>query len=332
MPRRPRVFVEGGIYHVYNRFARGAELFADPEEAIEFLEILRKARDRDGLTVFAWALMPNHYHMALRAGPVPLSRTMGYVQARFGQRFNRRHRSSGPRWQSRYKARMVEDPRYLDRLIIYIHLNPVVAGLVDDPADHPFSGHRELLGKVKQPLIDVDTVLAAFGETVRTARRAYVRALKGARQEEWRGEKSGRFQWWRHEVDRPVEPVAPAAWVDELGRSTGLERPRMSPADFLSRSSALLGTTAGAIAGPGKGREISRKRYIIAALGIERWGIPVKALAQLVGRMPEAVSRWGSRGAEMRQESEEFRQAYEKLDEALATSHKKKQRHPNKDR
>ena len=52
MPRRPRVFVEGGIYHVYNRFARGAELFADPEEAIEFLEILRKARDRDGLTDF----------------------------------------------------------------------------------------------------------------------------------------------------------------------------------------------------------------------------------------------------------------------------------------
>ena len=43
MPRRPRVFVEGGIYHVYNRFARGAELFPEPEEAIEFLEILRRA-------------------------------------------------------------------------------------------------------------------------------------------------------------------------------------------------------------------------------------------------------------------------------------------------
>jgi len=45
MPRRPWVFVKGGIYHVYNRFARGADLFADPEEAIEFLEILRKARE-----------------------------------------------------------------------------------------------------------------------------------------------------------------------------------------------------------------------------------------------------------------------------------------------
>jgi hypothetical protein len=40
------VFVEGGIYQVYKQFARGAELFADPEEAIEFLEILRQARDR----------------------------------------------------------------------------------------------------------------------------------------------------------------------------------------------------------------------------------------------------------------------------------------------
>lgn len=74
MPRRPRVFVEGGIYHVYNRFARGADLFAEPEEAIHFLEILRKARDRDGLTVLAWCLMSNHCHLALRTGAVPLFR------------------------------------------------------------------------------------------------------------------------------------------------------------------------------------------------------------------------------------------------------------------
>ena len=322
MPRRRRVFVEGGIYHVYNRFARGADLFTDPEEAIEFLEILRKARDRDGLTVFAWTLMSNHYHLAVRAGPVPLSRTMGYVQARFGQAYNRRHRSSGPRWQSRYKARLVEDPQYLDRLIVYIHLNPVVAGVVGDPAEYNFSGHRELLGKVKQPLIDLDGVLAAFGDTVRTARRAYVRALKGARQEEWHGERPGRLPWWRQEVDRPVEPEAPAAWVDELGRSTGLDRPRMDPAEYLSRACELLGTTAAAIAAPGKGREISRKRYLIAALGIERWGMTAKPLAGLVGRLPEAVGRWGSRGAEMRQESDEFREAYERLDGNLVTRRK----------
>jgi len=78
------MFVEGGIYHVYNRFARGADLFSEPEEAIQFLEILRKARARDGLAVLVWCLMPNHYHLALRTGAVPLARTMAYVQSRFG--------------------------------------------------------------------------------------------------------------------------------------------------------------------------------------------------------------------------------------------------------
>ncbi len=50
MPRRPRVFVEGGIYHVYNRFARGAEIFSEGDEAEKFLELLKKVKSRDGLT------------------------------------------------------------------------------------------------------------------------------------------------------------------------------------------------------------------------------------------------------------------------------------------
>ena len=57
MPRRPRVFIEGGIYHVYNRFSRGADVFRGAEEAERFLSLLRTARDRDGVTVFAWCVM-----------------------------------------------------------------------------------------------------------------------------------------------------------------------------------------------------------------------------------------------------------------------------------
>ena len=51
MPGRPRLFIEGGIYHAYNRFARGAEVFREGDEAERFLELLRKVRDRDGLTI-----------------------------------------------------------------------------------------------------------------------------------------------------------------------------------------------------------------------------------------------------------------------------------------
>ena len=60
MPRGLRCFVEGGIYHVYNRFSSGEPVFADPEEALEFIEFLRYIKQRDGWTVFAWVLMSNH--------------------------------------------------------------------------------------------------------------------------------------------------------------------------------------------------------------------------------------------------------------------------------
>jgi REP element-mobilizing transposase RayT len=59
MARKPRVFVAGGVYHVYNRFASGEAIFSDPNEAVEFVELIRKTKKRDGWTVFAWAIMSN---------------------------------------------------------------------------------------------------------------------------------------------------------------------------------------------------------------------------------------------------------------------------------
>jgi hypothetical protein len=57
MARKPRVFVAGGVYHVYNRFASGEAIFSDPNEVVEFVELIRRIKKRDGWTVFAWAIM-----------------------------------------------------------------------------------------------------------------------------------------------------------------------------------------------------------------------------------------------------------------------------------
>ena len=319
MPRRPRVFIEGGIYHVYNRFARGAEIFSEDGEGNRFVDLLRDARNRDGLTVFAWCLMSNHYHLAARAGPVPLWRTFGTVQARFGRDYNRRHASKGPLWQSRYNARLVEDQRYLDQLIAYIHLNPVSAGLVTDPADYQFSGHAEVLRTNTCSLVDADSVLAAFGGTARTARRRYVRALLGARDEEWRTELPGRLPWWMWDPDRPIKPADPSAWVDELGRSTGLERPRVAARSFLAAACRALAVTPQQLASHSSERPLTRLRSLVVTLGVERWGQSTKRLADLVGRRADVVSRWVRWGGERRQTDEAFRLEFDALDESLAT-------------
>ena len=76
MPRHPRLFVPGAIYHVYCRVARGDIVFDNDFEATEFVEVLRKVRDLDGWTVFAWCVMRNHYHLVLRTRVVDQWRSL----------------------------------------------------------------------------------------------------------------------------------------------------------------------------------------------------------------------------------------------------------------
>jgi len=78
MGRKPRVFVQGGVYHVYNRVASGEAVFSDPNEAVEFIEFIRRVKKRDGWTVFAWVVMSNHYHLVIRTGTTPLWQDKGH--------------------------------------------------------------------------------------------------------------------------------------------------------------------------------------------------------------------------------------------------------------
>ena len=54
------VFFEGGIYHVYNRVTQGEMVFADTQEAAPLLDVMRDAKERDGLKVLAWCVLGNH--------------------------------------------------------------------------------------------------------------------------------------------------------------------------------------------------------------------------------------------------------------------------------
>jgi REP element-mobilizing transposase RayT len=322
MPRRPRIVVEGAVYHIYNRIARGEPVFSQEREADQFVELLRTVARRDDVTIFAWCLMANHYHLAVRVGAVPLARTMAYLQARVSTRHNRRRRSSGPLWQSRYKAKIVTDQTYLMQLIAYIHLNPVTAGIVTDPAAYERSGHRELIGRTSGSLVGVPAVLALFDSTVATARRKYRGLLRALTKETWTAGEPGRLPWWGRETDSIIEAEPAAPLLDPLGRSGGLERERLEPREFVARACEGMSVASERVLGGALDRALVRQRQVLAALAIERWRIRAGALARVFGRRPEVVTRWAKRAGELRVEDADFREAYEHLDAWLAKSRK----------
>ena len=318
MPRSLRVFVEGGIYHVYNRAASGEEIFSDPETAISFLDLVREIKERDGWTVFAWALMSNHYHFVVRTSSVPLSRGMHSIQSSFGHRFNRRFGRTGGVWQSRYQAKFVDESGYLSRVILYVHLNPIQAGAVENLVGDVFCGHREIVRKTRKPLIDVDDALLGFGSSSRSARRAYGASIRAGVESIRKGtvtdSPSFRLLEWS---DRELEAKPGQEHIDELGRSTGRVRETLTTEQYLAEVCNLLETGVERLAGRSKDRATAELRRLVAGLGVERWRQRCKDLAEVLGKNPDVVSYWVVEGVRKRRDDPAFAKCFDEVDEML---------------
>jgi len=325
MTRAGRIIVEGGFFHVYNRLGRGERVFDQEQDAGEFIGLLREVAERDELTVLAWCLMSNHFHLAVRTGVVSLDRPMRSLQQRVTRGVNLRRRVNGPLWQGRYKAKLVESQRYLDQLLIYIHLNPVTAGVVRDPEDYRWSGHLELLGKVKKPIVDVDEVLRVFGSSRRSARAAYVRRLKGSLEEEWIGEEPGRLPWWRFGRPPKAGEEDPEAAIrkrrdrEELGPGW---RPTIGAEELVLRGAELLDVRVDDLRSRGRSAELVRARELLMVLGVERYGLKVKDLAKQMRKSPDGMTQTIGRATRKRTEDPEFRAQLNKVDHALAGNRK----------
>jgi REP element-mobilizing transposase RayT len=283
-----------------------------------FLDLIRYIKKRDGWTVFAWCLMSNHYHLAIRTSAIPLWRGMHHLQCTYSRGFNRRCGRTGGLWQSRYQARYVDAQRYLSQVILYIHLNPVRAGIVVDAGEHGLSGHGELLKRSSEPLVDGDDALLCFGQTRRAALRAYRAGIDAGVLEDGAkepAERSGiRHLSW---MDRSLEPKAGQEYVDVLGRSTGLEREQLGAGDYVEAMCKLLGTDVEVLASRARTSTVAEARRIIATLGVERWRQRPTELAKALHKNPDSVSWMVGEGVRRRLQDPEYAELLDKLDKGL---------------
>lgn len=176
MPRQPRIDIPGLLQHVMVRGIEGSDIFRDDDDRRNFLQRLSALLVKTGTDCFAWALIPNHFHLLLRCSSYDLSRFMRSLLTGYAVTFNRRHSRSGHLFQNRYKSVVCEEDSYLLELIRYIHLNPLRAGLtknLDELALYPWSGHGVLLGNSVLDGQPTDEILSHFGKKTGTARAAY---------------------------------------------------------------------------------------------------------------------------------------------------------------
>ncbi|WP_457551317.1 transposase [Desulfobacula sp.] len=199
MPRKRRIHYPGAIYHVMLRGNAKQDIFHSDEEYRYFETILAEGLEQFSLTLHSYCWMKNHVHMALQVKDRPLSKLMQNLSQRYTQWFNKKYDRVGHLFQGRYKAILVDKDAYLSELIRYIHLNPVRAEIVTDPADYRFNSHAAYAGHVQAPSwLFIDRGLGCFGKMLSGARVAYLYFMGQAAEEELmeqlrHGSKEGRI-------------------------------------------------------------------------------------------------------------------------------------------
>ncbi len=125
MARPPRLLYKDARYHVTCRGNARQDIFLTDEDRERFLEQLRDSLHTHGVTLLAYVLMTNHYHLLVRTPRGNLSRFMQRLNTSYSLYYRYKHNKPGHVLQGRFGAIVVDGPSYLLALTRYIHLNPV---------------------------------------------------------------------------------------------------------------------------------------------------------------------------------------------------------------
>lgn len=180
MPRRTIPLKAEEYYHIYNRGVNKQNIFFNRENYLFFLRRVRKYLIEGLMTedkfsevsktseiskdceIVAYCLMPNHYHLLVHPHHDDLSHKMQLLGISYTKAINKQNKRVGPLFQGQFQAVHVDQDEYLLHLSRYLHLNPVIAGLVNRAEDWEFSSYCEYIGQRNGTLPTPHIVLSQF--------------------------------------------------------------------------------------------------------------------------------------------------------------------------
>ena len=142
MARLTRVAPVGAAQHIMQRGNNRQVCFTSEEDMKAYLNWLKELSKKHQVDVHAWVLMTNHVHLLCTPWKRhAISRMMQSIGRLYVRYFNQTYQRSGTLWEGRFKSCLVQSEQYMLELYRYIELNPVRAGMVDDPSDYRWSSY-----------------------------------------------------------------------------------------------------------------------------------------------------------------------------------------------
>lgn len=329
MPRKSRIDAAGALHHIMVRGIEKGAVFRSDADRDHFLERLGAILRETQTICCAWSLIPNHFHLLLRTGPVPLSTVMRRLLTGYALWYNRKYRRQGHLFQNRFKSILCQEDVYFLELVRYIHLNPVRAGLVgglDELSGYAYCGHSVVMGKVKHSWQDTTSVLGVFGEKLGAARRSY-RAFvakgigEGKRQDltgggllrsagGWEGVKALRaanvYQRSDERIlgDTDFVRRALTSAQEQMEKRYALRSSGFDLARVASRVSQVLKVKPAEVWAEGKYQRIVEARSLLCYWAVRELGVSMSCLARQLKVSVPSVSDSVARGRRIAEEKQ----------------------------
>lgn len=132
MPRIPRGELSAHAYHVLGRGNNRATVFHEDGDYRAFIRLLTAAKQRCPVRVFAFSVLPNHFHAVLQStNNLSLSSFMHWWLTSHVRRYHSHYGTSGHVWQGRFKSFPIQQDAHFLTVVRYVLLNPVRANLVE---------------------------------------------------------------------------------------------------------------------------------------------------------------------------------------------------------
>ena len=162
---RQKLIHAGLISHITQRAAGKDVLFIDKHDYLAMLGFMKELSKKYETSIYAFCLMPNHIHLLVRPGQDNLHLLVRDLCGRYAKQFNRRYERRGHLFGGPFRQSIVIDEAYLVAASLYIHLNPVRAGLVEDPREYRFSSCRLYAAKeAPASFVDSRFILSLLSE------------------------------------------------------------------------------------------------------------------------------------------------------------------------
>jgi REP element-mobilizing transposase RayT len=321
MPRQARIDAPGALHHIIVRGIEKRDIFNDNTDRKRFVQRLANILGESQTPCYAWALLPNHFHLLLKTSLTPIATIMRRLLTGHAVYFNRRHERSGHLFQNRYKSILCQEDNYLLELVRYIHLNPLRAGQISSLKkldSYPYSGHSVLVGHYQNDWQSVDETLSLFGKKTPKARKRYRKFVKkgvtqGRRPELVGGGLIRSVGGWqafkaldRNDVHLKSDEriLGDSDFVEEVLKKAEEKRERKYQLEaegftvdrLANRVASIVGLKSEDVWKKGKHPQIVRARSLLCYWAVNELGMTATELARRIGLTQSAISQSVKRG------------------------------------